>query len=385
MNNFPKLDNETFEEYCHRMGSEIKLEYGLSWEDISKIINKNCNLNYSETYYRRKEKAYKFKNTIIDDEKFEDYINTKKLDVKLLDEKSQINALIRRINREETIKQIAIEAVDKIGKKNLLPSNNIKENLDSIKSEGLLLISDWHYGLCINNNLNIYNEDICKDRINLLANKVIEKLKFHNINTLNIANLGDMISGSIHLPIRLNSRIDTITQVMEISEILCEFIFKLAKHFKIKYYSVIDNHSRLDPKKSDSLDLESLCRIIDWYVKKRLPYIEFDYNSFGNDICITSILDNNIAFVHGHKDKQSNIINRLNNFTKNHFDMICYAHYHHFSADEENDTLLVANGSLMGTDDFAYNLRLNTKASQNLIIVSEYNPCECIYKLVLNQ
>ena len=37
----------------------------------------------------------------------------------------------------------------------------------------------------------------------------------------------------------------------------------------------------------------------------------------------------------------------------------------------------------MGTDDYAQSLRLNSKPSQNLIILGEDNPLECIYNIPL--
>ena len=69
--------------------------------------------------------------------------------------------------------------------------------------------------------------------------------------------------------------------------------------------------------------------------------------------------------------------------TKIHYDLILSAHLHHFSADEKNETILISNASLMGTDDYAQSLRLNSKPSQNLIILGEDNPLECIYNIPL--
>ena len=70
--------------------------------------------------------------------------------------------------------------------------------------------------------------------------------------------------------------------------------------------------------------------------------------------------------------------------THEHYDLVLTAHLHHFSADEQNETLVVSNGSLMGTDTYAANLRLSSKASQNLIIVTDDSVAEAIYRIVLN-
>ena len=74
---------------------------------------------------------------------------------------------------------------------------------------------------------------------------------------------------------------------MEVSEILAEFLSELSNSFELDYYSCIDNHSRLEPKKQDALELESLCRITDWYLKDRLKdnvNIHMHENVYGPDI-----------------------------------------------------------------------------------------------------
>lgn len=385
MNTYPCNENESFDDYCHRISTDIKLSAGLTWEEVAKIINLNCNLDYSESWYRKKEKNRALNNTAFGislNSSLEDQaLFLAKQKVKVSDERVQLNSIIRRLSREETIKDIAKEAASIISKeKPLLFTTNPTVNLSSDRV-GILLLSDWHYGIEISNELNSYNPEIAKLRIDKLCLKIREYGYKNGINTLYIANLGDMIAGNIHLPLRLNSRIDVITQILQVSELLCEFICNLSYNFNIAYYSVLDNHSRIEPNKNDSLDLESLSRITDWYIKERLPQVMIDDNKLGKDICTTKILDHNIAFVHGHKDTQATLIKKLNTFTMQHFDLICSAHYHHFSADEECGTLMVANGSIMGTDDYAYSQRLHAKPSQTLIISAPDNVCECIYKI----
>ena len=193
-----------------------------------------------------------------------------------------------------------------------------------------------------------------------------------------------MIAGNIHLQLRLNSRIDVLSQTMWVSEIIAEFLNDLQSEIpSISYASVCDNHSRIDPNKNDSLSLESLCRITDWYLRERVPTIQYIDNRFGQDIATFNILGHEIACVHGNKDKQSSAIGTLNNFTATHYDLICTAHEHHFSANEDSDTLLIANGSLMGTDDHAFDLRKNSIPSQNLIIINKHDVMGTLYKINL--
>ena len=147
----------------------------------------------------------------------------------------------------------------------------------------------------------------------------------------------------------------------------------------------LDNHSRSDPNKKTARALESLARITPWFLQERLgESVIFHDNYWGPDICTFTCKGFNIIGVHGDKDKQSNMIDKLSAFTKEHYDLVISAHLHHFSADESNETLLISGGSLMGTDEFATSLRLSSKPSQNVIIVTDDNVCDSLYRVVLH-
>ena len=91
------------------------------------------------------------------------------------------------------------------------------------------------------------------------------------------------------------------------SEIVSEMLCDLSQYFHISYYDVLDNHSRLEPNKKDSLELETLVRIIPWYVKERLKEnknVEIKHNTFADDVAAFNIYDFKVAAVHGHKDSR---------------------------------------------------------------------------------
>ena len=157
------------------------------------------------------------------------------------------------------------------------------------------------------------------------------------------------------------------------------------KDFEIHYYDCLDNHSRLEPNKKDAMDLESLARVIPWYLKERIGgKVIIHENEFDEGIISFKCHGYEICGVHGDHDKPSAVVDNMCLMTHRHYDMVLTAHLHHFSADEKNETVVVSNGSLMGTDTYAKNLRLSSKASQNLIIVGDNSVCECIYRIILN-
>ena len=310
----------------------------------------------------------------------------KKERVKLSDERAQNNAYVRKLAREETIKEIAAQTAQEIGSKKLLPTYNFVTRNAKDDIEAILCISDWHYGIEIKNPWNEFNPEICRTRVACLRDKVIEHIKTHKVSKLHIANLGDLIAGRIHLGLRLESRFDVITQTIQVSEILAEFISALSKYVEIKYYDVLDNHSRLEPNKNDAQDLETLARIIPWYLKERLKdnsKVEVCENEFGWDLMTFEAAGHKVIGVHGDKDKPLTVIDHVSMMTERHYDLVLTAHLHHFSCDEKNRAVAVSNSSLMGTDSFAQKLRLSATPSQNLIIVSKNNPTECIYRITL--
>ena len=394
-----KETEETISEYCTRVYN-LKNILGLTWQDIAYTINTELGYNYSSDKYRKD--AYKL-NKILNEEKDAPFeLSTVKLErSKLNDERAQINALYRRIAREETLKEIAKTAAESISDKfRLAPIcvNPLKKFKEDKNKAAILEIGDWHYGLEVENYWNKFNPNIAKQRIEQLRDQVIKHLTEQNIYILHIVNLGDLIAGRIHTPLRINSRFDVITQIIEVSELLAQFIIDLSGFAEIHYYDTLDNHSRLEKDLKESLDLESLTRITNWYLKLRLSpevlkALEKDYgkikisihdNTFGDDIITFKVFDHNVIAVHGHRDKPEKVIDSLSMMTQQHYDLVLTAHLHHFSAEEKNETILISNSSLMGTDDYAQQLRLSSKPSQNLIIVSKENPVECVYKINLD-
>lgn len=358
--------------------------FNLTFYDITDEMNERFNHSYSEGYWRRRyhSLASDILEEVSADENKDDALMTLKLErYKLADERTQANAYYRRLSREQTIKEIAIEVADKISSKKILPQFDIAHRANDSK-EAILCISDWHYGMDFTNYWNNYNPDIARERIVKLQDMVTKTIVDEGISRLHIVNLGDMIAGRIHLTIRLESRIDVITQTIEVSEILAEFVHALSQYAKIDYYDCADNHSRLEPNKKEALNLETLQRIIPWYLQTRLSNQNditiHTNNRYGEDIINFNIFDYKIAGVHGDKDRPIDVVNNINLLTKEHFDMILTAHLHHFSADEKDDTLIISNGSLMGTDTYSKNLRLYSRPSQNLIIAT---PNNCFYSL----
>lgn len=377
-------EQETVDEYIERLLTQ-KAQLKLSFYKISELVDAHFGVYHGESFYRRRSKKLNAKENTEPEIELDPLVRIKIEKAKLSDERIQNNAYIRQIAREETLKEIAQEAAENMNKKyflDMLSEESIHVNTNRV---AILEISDWHYGIDITNPWNKFNPEIAEKRIAKLFHYVKEYCNLFGVNHLYIANLSDLIAGRIHYTLRLESRFDVITQVMNVSELLSEFITSfINSDIVVDYFDCVDNHSRLEPKKEDAMQLETLTRIISWYVKERCKTfiaankLTVHDNVFGPDILSFVCKNYKVGGVHGHQDKPNQVINDISLFTQQHYDIILTAHRHHLCIDEDNNTRVCSNGSLMGTDTYSANLRKNARPTQNLIIVNDETCTEAI-------
>lgn len=392
------LEGETFDEYRLRAYKMKQLgTLKMTWSDIAEMFDEIWGVCKDESKWRKEAKELLISDveniTSPEEGMKEDLrdliLEMKKERVKSTDERTQNNAYVRRIAREETIIEIAKNTAIKISQSNpvVMTPLEIIENTDA---EAIAVISDWHYGIEVHNHWNKFNPEICVKRIKKYLGKLLQTCELFNISKIHLVNLSDLIAGRIHATIRLESREDVISQTINVSEILAQFINELTKRgYDVEYYDCLDNHSRLEPIKSDSLDLESLVRIIPWYLKEKFsaePKFTIHNNEYSDDIITFTVLDGlyNVGAVHGHKDRPQQVIKNLTLMTKENFDLILTAHLHHFAGDETNRTIQISNGSLMGTDSYAKDLRLDSQPSQNIIVATRDSVCDYIRRVPLD-
>lgn len=305
--------------------------------------------------------------------------------VKLADEFSYLSRLKREIARIETIGEYAMMAAQALNEVHPLINTEVSE-IKTDSNKGILCLSDWHYGLVCNHLINVYNPDIARLRINKLIDVVIDDIHKFNIDEIVVANLGDLLSGIIHTTIRLENRVDIVSQTIETSELLAELLDKLSKEAHVRYYSVIDNHGRVFANKEESLDKENFNRMIDFYLKERCKNnenIEINDNSIDESIMEFVINGWGVVGVHGHDDKPSEAVQYLSNMLHADYSMCLIGHYHSPNFREDYGKITVTNGCLCGSDEYAKKVRRTSRPSQNFIVVSENNPCEFLHTIIL--
>lgn len=283
------------------------------------------------------------------------------------------NAYRRDIREEARIENLVDEIKLTVDKLNSLPVIKYESKDDVIlDKEAVLLLSDLHIGVDCNNYYNSYNQTIAKERLEKLLKETIDYCRSNHVKKLNILNLGDMVAGLIHTNARIEQQMDVAEQVMIAAEYISQFLNELQKGVsEITYRSVYDNHSRLVANKNDHIEKEQLSRIIDWFIKERLKGTNIQFYDNDIDGGIGTLTLNNgqkMIFAHGHQDGRNSSYQNFIGLTQQWVDYICLAHYHNPASKDFQGCKVFINGSIVGTEQYAFGKRLFAKPSQKLLI-----------------
>lgn len=292
------------------------------------------------------------------------------------DQKREYNKLLRESARYEHLVDRMEKAIE--GIEPLRLGGCYEPNPTDI--EAVLILSDFHYGLEVDNVLNEYNTDIAKERLKILLNKTIYYCNIHRVQKLHVGLAGDLICGAIHLQSRVAAEEDLISQVINVSELLANFINSLrARIPEVKVWGVIGNHSRVNADKKSNMPAENFERLIFKYIEMRLPGVVVGTNGL-EDWITFKVRDQLVFMTHGDKDSLGNIKLHAVNLLGKVPDMIYFGHIHHLNVKDDNGTEIVVNGSIVSTDEYAMGLRCHTKPYQ---ILQVFDRDVCTYKLEL--
>lgn len=296
--------------------------------------------------------------------------------IRLQDARREYNKELRVEARYENLIDIMRCAIDEMP--------NLSFYSKEVGSSGVkasLVVSDLHYGALIDNAINFYNTDICKERMNTLLDKTIKYCTIHRVKELYVNLAGDLVCGNIHLTSRVEQEEDIIAQTMQVAELISNFLAELSKHVpSIVVVCVQGNHSRVTPNRKESLNQENFERIIFEYIKMRLPNIRMLING-AEDWIAYNIGERKVFLEHGDKSSVSSAREKAINLLGYVPDTIIFGHFHHLEVNDDNGTDVVVNGSVMGSDSYAVRRRLHTQPYQ---VMQVYDGADvCTYKLTL--
>lgn len=400
--NYTKQPNETLIEYQVRLYKN-KDAYGLSNIDIGNLLNNASDICKDESAWRKYTMAYMDgyddcleKNASLDDElqslrtaREELY----KAKVKVQDANREYRSSLRNDARFENLVDAIHSSVDKL---NALKPLDIKafQGQHLQDKVGVLMLSDWHYGDHINDFTNNFDREICQERLSMLLQETKEICKKESFSKLQILNLGDLVSGNIHVSTRVNNELDIITQVQEVSELIADFISQLSRSVPvIEFYSVTDNHARTNSSKPDHIESENFSRIIHWYLDARFKNavnIKILNNKINGvedmEIGMIDIMGQKALFTHGHNDKLSTIVPDLTLLIKEFPIAVFTGHLHRNFEDEINEVDLIMSPSLIGVNKYAKSIRKSSLPRQKLVVFKKQNNVvkrDCTYLIDL--
>lgn len=375
--------NESIKKYQVRLSlGLLNREIGyedLEWEDVKELLNST---EHRDTL-RRKAKGIALYDDVIKEEGFdnvsqetikeidEKILEMKKEKRKLADQRSLVNRKINEYARIENMAEIMTEEIRRVYNNTpMISINDCFKTHKTSNSDAVLLLSDVHYGIKIDNYWNQYDVNICRERMSKLISDTIKYSKMHNVDKLHLFLLGDLLSGTIHSSIRLENQENLMKQIINISKILIDSISILANQLPFVIVNLTSgNHERVYAK-DENLDGDNYTELIKHNLSvglENIPNVILTENKY-DDIIVSEICGNTIFATHGDKDTINNAIPKLTSMIKVIPDYMFVGHYHNLKEDNYGDCELIINGSLSGMDTYAKDKRLYSTPAQKFMI-----------------
>lgn len=312
-----------------------------------------------------------------------------KIKRQIYDQRREYNKLLVSDARAEHLTEELIAVAKQLNKEKPLQFD--KYIIDYSDRESIICFADWHYGMVTDNIFNTYNTEICRQRVELLVAKAKKHLQLYKPRVLHVLLLGDSAHGAIHTGVRVASEEDTCDQLMHVAELMAEAINELANEVEYtKVYSTYGNHLRTIQNKNDSIHSDNMEKIVPWWMKQRFQNredIEIVYAEFKEFIKL-NVLGYNIVCTHGDLDKFKDLGVTVNTiFSKLYGVAIDYtisADKHHLEEFEQFGIESILVRSLAGTDDYANDHRLYSKAGQSMFIFNKEEGREATLNIKLN-
>jgi hypothetical protein len=179
--NIKRESSESIDDFLLRLGENL-VTYDITWTQASKLLNEECDEEYSESRWRKRYNSYlewkpiilsKYANNEVVQEVRDATVEMQKETVRFRDQKREYNQLIYKEARFENLKnQIQDSVMDLQHLKPLSPSPVYKVFGEDRKA--IALWSDWHVGSEFKNSMNSYNVDVFRQRLSKLMSKTIE-------------------------------------------------------------------------------------------------------------------------------------------------------------------------------------------------------------------
>ena len=391
------LENENYYSYLWRLDGLVQSGKYRNWKEITHMVNKEL-YGDDESQYRDESafrKACKYARDFKDAGVFDnedEYLKEltllkqelEKQRVKTRDERTELRRVIREEARKESYKDQIIRSIREY-QSHPLCYDEAKHFNGVLKTDNDLIISltDIHAGIYIDNYFNKYDEDVLMDRLNEYLDKIFEvQLRHGSENAFLI--LSELVSGIIHNTLRIENNQNLIEQFLLITDYLAQFLAEISYRFNdVNVYIAPGNHSRISPKKEDSLKGENIDHLALPFLEAKLQNfknIHFYKNNIEESVAMFSVRNNKIFASHGDKDLPANVVQKFTMLFGICPDLVYLGHRHTNGMSTVYKTKVIESGCLSGTDNYALDMRLHSNPSQTISVITD-NGLDCLYNI----
>lgn len=373
------LPHENMQAYIFRIG-QLKDVGAISesWNEIAEIINKyfvKNTLSYKKgkTYANIYAQVKNFYDAGVFDNAKEQLEELKKEKIKIQTLNIERNRIDRNIARQELYYEQIGSACSSLPFPDYAP---LKEYVgESFNKKYLLTLSDIHYGAAFKCGDKEYSPDIVRNNFEYLTSRLITFITDHNIETLYIVSLGDLLQGIIRTSdLKINDSA-VVKSTVEISRLIALFLVELSEVVRIEYYHVMrSNHTQIKPlgTKANELMDEDLEYVIGHYIKDLCAgneRINIHLQNDDDEFIKIPIWNYDIYAAHGHHVKNiSNALKDLSVTYQEFIDYLILGHYHHFDnmhgwESSCHDTEVILAPSFAGTDPYSKSIMRTSHGS----------------------
>lgn len=313
----------------------------------------------------------------------DEIIRLKKERQKLSDARVEYNRQIRQEARKESYS----EMVKRIICENVEPTDlKVQYHTFNSNTDLLVHLTDIHTGIEIKTWNNTFNQDILKERIEKFTSEILKIRDLHKSENCYLV-IGEILSGIIHNNLRLQNNMDLMEQFKYVSELISAMLIRIANHFNHIYvYVTPGNHSRVSPKKEDSLDGENMDVLLPFYLKAKLQNInniDICENNIDPEIAMFNIRGNNVFASHGHKDNPASVVQNFTMMFGIKPDIVLLGHRHLNGLTTVYNTKVIESGCCSGTSQYAMSIRKTNRPEQTVSVVG-HDGLVCLYDIQLD-
>lgn len=387
---FERLENENEEQFLWRIGqAKDNGIIDLSWEEIASVMNKEFRNDVSEylseaAYRKPYQQAKKFFEAGTFKDLTRDLYITELRDAKqkvriekqkLFDERTALTKLLREQGRMESMFDIVKRAIEEYKP---VSFNYFPSIVPDSDNDLIIHLTDVHGGVNIDSPFNVFNMEILGQRLKKYLDEIFDIQNTYKSQNAYVIIGGDLIQGLIHTNARIEAKENIVMQIMEVTDLVSNFIYELSKIFQnVEVHTTAGNHSRSTASKEETVHGENFDLLVPFACKKELKNIEnvkFVDNYLDCDIATFKVRGHMVYATHGDKDNARNVVYHMTQLARKAklpLPDLCYlGHRHTNGLTTVDDVKVIESGCVDGMDSFAIEKRLVGTPEQTVTVVT---------------